>query len=228
MTKQTALLAFALATSGITATTSCYTAPSLTYDPAGGPTPGGDARTPTPGDGTEAAAENASSATASDAASDGDPKDAGGPDGGDGGARDGGPVSITCSSATYWDTSAPSSHLMHPGKACIACHSATGGPAYTLAGTVYPTMHEPDDCNGVDGTLNGMTILVIDATGATHTLPVDAAGNFERVTSLPMPYRATVISGSSVREMKTPQYDGDCNGCHSVLGSRSPGRIIAP
>ena len=73
-----------------------------------------------------------------------------------------------------------------------------------------------------------MTILVIDATGATHTIPVDAAGNFKRVTSIPMPYRASVISGPNVREMKTPQYDGDCNGCHSTLGNRSPGRIVAP
>src|SRR5438445_547285 len=83
-----------------------------------------------------------------------------GSDAGDGGrTRDAGPVTVTCSSTTYWDTTAAASELMHPGKTCIGCHAATGGPSYTIAGTVYPTMHEPDDCNGVDGTVTGMTVL---------------------------------------------------------------------
>jgi hypothetical protein len=237
MTRQTAFLAIALLTSGIAATAGCYTAPSLTYDPAGGGAaeqpdaqpPGATDGTPSGDDGsTRKKGDGPSDAGApgDGGAGDGSPTDGGSADGGS--TRDAGPVTVTCTSATYWDTSALSSELMHPGKACIACHSATGGPAYTLAGTVYPTMHEPDDCNGTDGTITGMTVLIIDATGATHTIPVDEAGNFVRVTSIPMPYRATVISGSNVREMKTPQYDGDCNGCHSVLGTKSPGRVMAP
>jgi len=149
-------------------------------------------------------------------------------EGGEGGTRDAGPVTVTCTSATYWDTTSLASETMHPGKTCIGCHSANGGPAYTLAGTVYPTMHEPDDCNGVDGTLTSMKILIIDATGTTHTIPVDEAGNFKRVTTIPMPYRAMVVSGANVREMRSPQTDGDCNGCHSVLGTKSPGRVMAP
>jgi hypothetical protein len=38
-----------------------------------------------------------------------------------------------------------------------------------------------------------------------------------------------VVKGNEVREMKTPQYDGDCNGCHSEWGdSGAPGRVMAP
>ena len=115
---------------------------------------------------------------------------------------------------------------MHPGKPCISCHSATGGPSFVIAGTVYPTIHEPDDCNG-SGTGN-LSVLIIDATGKTHTMPVNAAGNFTRVTSIPLPYRAMIVDGAKVREMKTPQTDGDCNGCHSEAGNHAPGRVMAP
>ncbi|HEY8078378.1 MAG TPA: hypothetical protein VIF62_29820 [Labilithrix sp.] len=222
MTKNTTFLTCALA---LAATASCYAAPALTYDDASnGAPPSQDA-----GDAASAAPAADSDARAPDPDA-GVPHDAAAPDAADAGdaSRDAAPVTVTCTSATYWDTTGAASELMHPGATCIACHSANAAPAYTLAGTVYPTMHEPDDCNGVDGTLNGMTILVIDATGATHTIPVDASGNFKRVTSIPMPYRASVVSGSNVREMKSAQFDGDCNGCHSALGNRSPGRIMAP
>lgn len=224
MTRQTRFLAFAIAVTGVAA--GCYTAPALTYDPIAPPE--ADARAaPAKDEGTTRT--NGDDAAPVTDAGDAHPEiDAAIHDSGEGGARDAGPVSVTCTSATYWSTTAPAAETMHPGKSCIACHSATGGPAYTLAGTVYPSMHEPDDCNGVDGTLTGMTILVIDAAGTTHTIPVDEAGNFKRVTGMPMPYRAMVISGSNVREMRTPQYDGDCNGCHSVLGNKSPGRVVAP
>jgi hypothetical protein len=226
MTRQTRLLAFVIATSGIVA---CYTAPALTYDPTGAAAPEKDSGALTKEDDkTPPPAPTAEDASIADAAEGGAPKSDGGTDAGGDAGRDAGPVTVTCSSATYWDTSAPSSEYMHPGKTCIACHSAQGGPAYVIAGTVYPTMHEPDDCNGVDGTATSMTILIIDAAGVTHTIPVDESGNFKRVTSVPLPYRATVISGGNVREMRTPQFDGDCNGCHSTLGNKSPGRVMAP
>lgn len=130
-----------------------------------------------------------------------------------------------CTSGTAWTPGTPGSALMAPGKRCITCHSATGGPAFTLAGTVYPTLHEPDGCNG---TGSNLSVVIVDATGKSHTIPVNAAGNFIRMTSIPMPYTARVVNGARVREMKTPQTDGDCNGCHSELGARAPGRILAP
>jgi hypothetical protein len=131
-------------------------------------------------------------------------------------------ASTVCTSGTFWADQSPASALMNPGEACIACHSKTGGPPYVLAGTVYPTLHEPDDCNGA----TNVSVLIIDATGTTHTIPVNAAGNFTRVTTLPMPYRAMIVRGSSVSQMNTPQTDGDCNGCHS--GSSALGRVLAP
>lgn len=133
-----------------------------------------------------------------------------------------------CTSGVTATPGTPPSALMQPGKTCIACHSATGGPSFELAGTVYPTLHEPDRCNGVNGALTGVSVLVIDAAGKSHTMPVNAAGNFMRVTGIPMPYRAMVVKGSKIREMKTLQTDGDCNGCHSEKGSGAPGRIMVP
>ena len=90
---------------------------------------------------------------------------------------------------------------------------------------MYPTLHEPNSCDGVAG---NVTVVIVDAAGKSHSMPVNAAGNFTRVTGIPMPYRAMVVSGTKVREMKTPQTDGDCNGCHSEQGSQAPGRVMAP
>jgi len=149
---------------------------------------------------------------------------------GDAGVKDAAPdATSVCSSNVRAEAGAPPSPFMKPGKKCIACHSNAGGPSYQFAGTVYKTLHEPDDCQGVHGGAgSGVSILLIDAAGKTHTIPVNEAGNFYRVTSMPMPYRAMVVKGTSVREMKTPQTDGDCNGCHSEWGNRAPGRIMAP
>ena len=150
-------------------------------------------------------------------------------DGGVGvGTKDGGgaPAPTVCTSGTTWAQGTPSSALMQPGKKCIACHSANGGPSFTIAGTVYPTIHEPDACNGIGG--GNMSVLIIDATGKSHSMPVNAAGNFTRVTGIPMPYKAMIVNGTKTREMKTPQTDGDCNGCHTEQGNHAPGRILAP
>ena len=121
---------------------------------------------------------------------------------------------------------------MHPGVACIHCHSSGGeeeGPLFVLAGTVYPTPHEPNDCNGVAaGT--GATIVITDADGVEHPLTPNAAGNFymERPT-IPLPYTAKVAYDGRERIMVEAQDDGDCNGCHTEAGaSRATGRIFLP
>ena len=200
------------------------------------------AKNPMPPDGAPAAADVAvletwikaglpkgSCATKSATADGGGPAT---PPPGDGGtspgAKDGGsaPSPTVCTSGTSWVNGTPASTLMLPGKACIACHATNAGPEYVIAGTVYPTLHEPDACNGIGG--GSLTVLIIDATGKSHTMPVNAAGNFMRVTSIPLPYKAMIVDGTKTREMKTPQTDGDCNGCHTEQGNRSPGRIMAP
>ena len=131
-----------------------------------------------------------------------------------------------CTSGTTWTSSTPPSALMAPGRSCLGCHARSGGPSLTLAGTVYPSLHEPDDCAG---TGTNVSVVIVDATGKSHAVPVNAAGNFLRVTGLPMPYTARVVSGTKVRTMATPQTSGDCNGCHSQDGGgQAPGRIVAP
>jgi mono/diheme cytochrome c family protein len=118
---------------------------------------------------------------------------------------------------------------MRPGNACISCHTDQNGPSFSVAGTVFPTSHEPDDCNGTDGPTDGVKVLIIDANGAMRALTVNAAGNFMSNTALPTPYRAIVVRGNSIREMKSTQTDGDCNHCHTEWGkSGAPGRVMEP
>jgi hypothetical protein len=162
-----------------------------------------------------------------------DVADAGDGEAGGSGAGDGGAASLAdasvaaasaCTSGATWASGAPASALMHPGTPCLGCHASAGGPPLALAGTVYPSAREPDDCNGSTG--GNLHVLILDAAGKTHTMPVNAAGNFLRVTGLALPYRAMVVDGAKVRAMKTPQTEGDCNGCHSAQGAA--GRILAP
>ena len=40
------------------------------------------------------------------------------------------------------------SSSMHLGMVCIRCYSMGRGLSLSVAGTVYPTVREPDDCNG--------------------------------------------------------------------------------
>jgi mono/diheme cytochrome c family protein len=151
----------------------------------------------------------------------------------DGGAPtpspDGGDIDAgsACTSGHYGTDSSSEAELMSPGKVCIACHSDKGATSLFAAGTVYPTLHEPDLCKGAWNA--NLSVILIDADGVSHTVSVNAAGNFVRYTSFPLPYRALVVRGTDVREMNTPQYDGDCNACHSKWGGDdAPGRIVAP
>jgi mono/diheme cytochrome c family protein len=140
------------------------------------------------------------------------------------------PVAV-CTSKVTADPNEPGEE-MHPGNACITCHTDQGGPSFTVAGTVYPTVHEPDECNGIDGTTGanlGTEVLIIDANGNLQSLPVDDAGNFFSKAALPTPYRAMVVRGNSIKEMRATQTDGDCNNCHTKWGDGSaPGRVMAP
>ena len=124
---------------------------------------------------------------------------------------------------------------MNPGQACIACHSAGEGPTLFVAGTVYPTGHEPDQCNGTGGA--DIKVIITDATGKEFSLtPSPRSGNFYLGSSrrnpitFTMPYSARVERGGKVVEaMGAHQSDGDCNSCHTDTGANgAPGRIAAP
>lgn len=133
-----------------------------------------------------------------------------------------------CTSNVHWTRGDHGSQSMHPGVACIACHESGRGddaPFFSIAGTVYPTVHEPDDCNGA----SGITVVVTDAKGTAHNLKANSAGNFFLESSIALPYTAKVVSGGKTRAMSTPQKSGDCNSCHTEGGTNdAPGRITLP
>ena len=157
---------------------------------------------------------------------------AGMPQGTCGAPQDAGPpplAPLLCSSGTNWTQGNHESPLMHPGGECINCHTTSNeGPAFHIAGTVYPSVREPDDCNGAPN----ITVEVTDAQNKTITLTTNAAGNFFYETnqgSFVAPYSAKVIAGGKERVMKQSVPSGDCNSCHTQDGkSGAPGRIYAP
>lgn len=132
-----------------------------------------------------------------------------------------------CTSQTTWTRGDRGSSSMHPGVACINCHDSNQrGPAFAVAGTVFPTAHEPDNCNGAQG---GVQVVITDATGKVTTLTVNAVGNFYSAADIQPPFHAKVVSGERERAMVAEQTSGDCNGCHTEQGTKSaPGRIVAP
>jgi len=155
------------------------------------------------------------------------------------------PATPVCTSGRFWnDDDDEGSPLMTPGRACIQCHDLENikkakddddddddddeleAPAFTAAGTLYPTLLEPDDCFGV-GTQDAQIILT-GADGRTQSLPVNRAGNFYTELPLALPYRAEVVRNGKRRVMTTAQTSGDCNLCHAVTGEDAPGRILSP
>lgn len=132
-----------------------------------------------------------------------------------------------CTSNSYWRGGDEGSSRMHPGDACISCHRSSGGeaPYFTIAGTVYPTGHEPDDCNGT----TAAQVVITDKNGTTLTLTPNSAGNFRSSATVAFPITAKVVSGGRERAMQTPQMSGDCNSCHTQMGTMmAPGRVTLP
>ncbi len=133
----------------------------------------------------------------------------------------------TCTSQQTWMNGDNGSELMHPGRACLDCHAQNDGPNLALAGTVFPSAHEPDECNGVG--VGRAVVVITDAKGVEHRLNVNAAGNFKLEGHVALPYHAHVEAHGLMRAMVSPQSAGDCNGCHTQRGEEgAPGRIVAP
>jgi mono/diheme cytochrome c family protein len=156
------------------------------------------------------------------------------PDGGapqgTGGIADPYSTPVVCTSKIMWTRGNQGDSTMTPGQACIACHSKGEGPnpPLVLAGTVYPTAHEPDDCNG--GAVTRMARVVITgADGQTITMTPNAAGNFMYSGALATPYKAKLTYMGRERAMIAAQTSGDCNSCHTEMGAMmAPGRIMLP
>ena len=100
-------------------------------------------------------------------------------------------------------------------------------PSLTIAGTVFPTAHEPDDCNGSNA--GGAQIVITDANGKVTKITANSVGNFYSQVAIALPFRAKVVVGTKERAMVASQKTGDCNSCHTEKGDNSaPGRIVLP
>ena len=133
----------------------------------------------------------------------------------------------TCTSGRSWNGGDDGSSRMNPGMACISCHAQRGedAPRFTIAGTVYPTGHEPDLCDGSAGA----QVVITGADGHALTLTPNPAGNFSSSAGVVLPYHAAVVANGRTRAMAAAQTSGDCNGCHTQSGANgAPGRITLP
>lgn len=158
------------------------------------------------------------------------PADAGAPPLPDDAGADAGDAGVvTCTSGQTW--MGQPSPLMHPGRACLNCHQQQGGPNLRIAGTVYPTLHEPDDCIG-SAPPPRLTVIVTDSRPVrprTVRMQVNVSGNFFTRERLTPPFRVTVTDGRNTRSMNQAVTSGDCNSCHTQDGANgAPGRIMAP
>ncbi|AKV03575.1 hypothetical protein AKJ09_10238 [Labilithrix luteola] len=140
---------------------------------------------------------------------------------------------VVCTSGKKW--SSPERGVkMNPGLACIACHSSTTkeGPILQIGGTVFPTFNEEDYCYGIDGTKDDVKVVITDADGTEHELPVGPTGNFSALVTdatIKMPIHAKVVANGQERVMQAEQTTGDCNSCHTEKGKNgAPGRITTP
>lgn len=143
-------------------------------------------------------------------------------------------VPAQCTSNDFWPAySNEGDKDMHPGVACIACHTKEHAEEpeaviFSIAGTVYPTAHEPDNCMAIG--VGDATVEITEADGTVTNLDVRASGNFFfKKTGFAYPYTARVLFDGRERVMHAAQTDGDCNACHTQDGlNDAPGRILLP
>jgi hypothetical protein len=143
----------------------------------------------------------------------------------DGGGNNPYNTQTVCTSGKYWTSG--TSMSMRPGEACQACHQKQGGPNYSIAGTVYPTAHEPKDCYG---SMGGINVVVTDKNNKVVTVPVSgSSGNFGSNATIVAPFFVKVTAGNTTRAMIGSLTNGDCNSCHTETGANNaPGRVMAP
>jgi len=144
------------------------------------------------------------------------------------GAPAGNGCGATCTSGRTWTGGNEGSQNMNPGMACIQCHASDEGPRFSIAGTAYPTIAEPDLCYGAPSS-SGAQVVITGADGRVLTLSLNGAGNFFSEMAVAKPYHAKVVTAGSERAMTAEQTSGDCNSCHTPAGANgAPGRILLP
>jgi hypothetical protein len=141
-----------------------------------------------------------------------------------------------CSSNVFWKEADTGSEFMHPGGKCSECHAKnTMAPDLSIAGTVYPTLHEPDECNGVNSIMSeagthDVSVVITDGSGRSlPPIAVNKVGNFRYEQKIIPPFKVKVVRGDKENKMVMSPPHGDCNACHTQAGANSaPGRITIP
>jgi hypothetical protein len=123
----------------------------------------------------------------------------------------------------------------------VACHDAERRedpddddiPDLLIAGTVYPTGHEPNNCFG-DASPDLDVVIRSLASDVEVSLTPNAAGNFllrrgAAPAGFAAPFSIELVQGDRVRAMSMAAPHGSCNACHTQEGTmNAPGRIVTP
>ena len=147
---------------------------------------------------------------------------------------------VQCSSGNQGGHQTEGNGSMNPGEDCLSCHGVNGNNEhkFVLAGTVYKTAHEPNDCAGAS--ITGLTVSGTDKNGATFSAKVNSAGNFYVTAgTLQAPFSGLLVKDGNgkTRGMAEAAPGGNCNGCHTEMGAapyapsfptKAPGRVMAP
>jgi len=125
---------------------------------------------------------------------------------------------------------------MAPGRACVVCHAeenaASGeldAPIFAVAGTLYPSLHEPDDCRAPESL--SAVVRARSTSGLTLEARANEVGNFfiDEEAGFAPPFTVEVEHQGRTRRMLTPAPSGDCGTCHTEQGEEgSPGRVALP
>ncbi len=138
----------------------------------------------------------------------------------------------SCASGLSWPHGDDGSELMHPGGDCIKCHAQRDkGPVYEIAGSVYESLTEEDDCAGLEGAI----IEITDINNNVFTMTSNAAGNFfmtpEEAEGIEYPATVKAIYDGRENPMIGLLPYGNCTDCHTRNGNwtSAGGRVfVAP
>jgi hypothetical protein len=147
-----------------------------------------------------------------------------------------------CTSDTFWTRGEAESADMLPGEVCNDCHVKRRHPNISsIGGTVYPTAHEKDKCNGGPSVAGAEVVFTdVDGKELRRTKVRSPSGNFyEKPSVFTLPAagaKVYVEQAGKKRHMSAVVKDGDCNKCHTMDGSgadasdpnKAPGRIMLP